>query len=72
MAVVALALVIPVFWVVVSGIRVAGHVQRHWRPVLVAGLLLLGGAALGALLVHDTRSPSYEEGDRTLRAMLIR
>jgi hypothetical protein len=72
MAVIALALVLPVFWLVRSGITVAGHVQRSWRPALVGGLLLLGGATLAALLLHGDDAPSYERGDRTLRAMLDR
>jgi hypothetical protein len=72
MALVALGLVIPVFWLVLSAIRLAGHVQRNWRPVLVGGLLLLGGATGVALLLHATDAPSYEEGDQTLRAMLDR
>lgn len=72
MALVALGLVIPVFWLVLSGIKLAGHVQRHWRPALVGGVLLLSGATIVALLLHGNDAPSYAEGDRTLRAMLDR
>lgn len=72
MAFVALALVLPVFWLVLQGIKIAGHLQRSWRPLLVAGALLLAGATIGAVLLHGSDTPSYEAGDRTLRAMLDR
>jgi len=70
MAVVALALVIPVFWLVISGIRLAGHLQRTWRPLLIGGVLLLAGATLSAYMLQSDEAPSYSEGDRTVRAML--
>lgn len=70
MAIVSLAVIVPLIWVATALFRAAGFVQRHWRGLALGAAALCALATVSAMLLLPTSNAGYEQGDSVLRAML--